>query len=94
MDYFVTFLENPSYSKYIKAEGQSQPLKCRWLNTDCFLILCFSGGKPGESEAGGIFGFISKPKTTPPNKPQQEGIYLEEINKLDDPEIAKYFPKR
>lgn len=50
--------------------------------------------KPGESEAGGIFGFISsKPKTTAPNKPQQEGIYLEEINKLDDPEIAKYFPK-
>ncbi|CAE1175498.1 LPIN [Acanthosepion pharaonis] len=53
-----------------------------------------TSGKPGESEAGGIFGFISsKPKTTAPNKPHQEGIYLEEINKLDDPEIAKYFPK-
>ncbi|XP_014767628.1 phosphatidate phosphatase LPIN3 isoform X2 [Octopus bimaculoides] len=48
--------------------------------------------KRGEEAAGGIFGFMSsKPKSQTSDKP--EGIYLDEINKLDDPEIAKYFPK-
>ena len=45
--------------------------------------------------SGGLFQFMRKTKNVR-HKPEEEGIYLDDLNIKDmDPEVAKlYFPKR